>query len=110
MQARGAPRLERVDRTELRRAIRGKGRQDLDLGSDGDDHRLVLGAQLAEERSGPRRGAHDLRPSRVFPNVMLKLRSITTATDSGKSPSANAEIALRTAVLEHREVLAATAR
>ena len=71
----------------LRRAIGRERREHLDLRSDPDDHRLILRPQLAEERPGAALTALGscLRP-------MLKLRSSATATDSGKSPSANAEM------------------
>ena len=73
-------------RAELRLAIGRQRRQDLDLGSDGDDHRLVLRPQLARGTSARRSSAAG---SCFAP--MLKLRSMASATDSGKSPSANAD-------------------
>ena len=79
--------IEPGQRLELPGPVGRQRRHDFHLGADRQDHRLVLGTQLPEERR-----AADFASGRRVPD-MLKLRSSATATDSGKSPAAKLAIA-----------------
>ena len=88
VQSSGAPALESLDGVLLRAAVRGERGGDLDLAIR--SRRPWPGRSDAGDRGTPRAASRAIGSCRP---PMLKLRSMASATESGKSPAAKAETA-----------------